>query len=148
LIFSRINQFVIVLDNLGGTFIVTFLPELNYIPMKSLVIIASLSLLMGCSTTKKTTQSDSAMENSAEIKEMTAQGYLMGTVKVYASEGNCPYVIEVADDTPYYLDPINLEESFKQEGTKIWFTFAGLRMMNRCIKANPVSILDIKKRAE
>jgi len=46
-------------------------------------------------------------------------------------------------------DPINLDESFsafKQDGMKVWFTFAGLRMMNRCEKANPINLIDIQTR--
>lgn len=116
--------------------------------MKSMIIIASLTILMGCGASKNKQQADSAVDNSKEIKEMTEQGFLMGTIKTYAAEGNCPYVIEVAAETPYFFDPINLEESFKQNDTKVWFRFAGLRMMNRCEKANPVSILEMQKRAE
>lgn len=116
--------------------------------MKLLIMLASLSILMGCSTSKNATQSESTMDNSAEIKEMTAQGFLQGTIKAYETESNCPFIIEVSGEIPYYYDPINLEESFKQNDTKIWFTFAGLRMMNRCEKANPISILEIRKRAE
>lgn len=116
--------------------------------MKSFFIIASLSILMGCNTTKNTQQVDPPMDNSAEIKEMTAQGFLMGTIKTYKTEGSCPFVIEVAGETPIFYDPINLEEVYKVNDQKIWFKFAGLRMMNRCVKANPVSILEIQKRAE
>ena len=44
------------------------------------------------------------------------------------------------------LDPINLEESMKKDGLKVWVTYQGLRMMNRCEKANPVSIVEIEMR--
>lgn len=133
---------------MNGTNIVLSLPELNNFSMKSLFILTSICLFMGCNSSKLAQNETNTMDNAQEIKEMTDQGYLMGTIQGYSTEGNCPFIIEVAAETPYYLDPINLEESFKKEGTQIWFTFAGLRMMNRCVKANPISILDIKKRAE
>jgi hypothetical protein len=113
--------------------------------MKSLIIMASLSILMGCNSTKTTVNETTDME---QAKEMIAQGFLMGTIKTYATEGNCPFVIEVVGETPIFYDPINLEEVYKVNDQKIWFKFAGLRRMNRCIKANPISILEIQKRAE
>lgn len=88
------------------------------------------------------------MQNMEEEKKMLAEGYLKGTIIVYSSEGNCPYVIEVAAANPYYFDPVNLDEAFKMDGEKIWFKYNGLGMMNRCEKAVPVSLSDIKKRAE
>ncbi len=116
--------------------------------MKSIILIASLALIIGCTSTKNTQPTETTMDESSEAKEMIAKGFLMGTIKAYETEGNCPFVIEVAGETPYYLDPIDLDESFKQNDMKVWFTFFGLRMMNRCEKANPVKINEIKKRAE
>ena len=49
---------------------------------------------------------------------------------------------------PYHLDPINITEEFKKDGEKIWIKFGGLKMMNRCEKANPISIIEIQKRVE
>lgn len=112
-----------------------------------MILFSTLFILVACSSTK-TASNQPNTQTMEEQKEMLAEGYLMGTIMAHSSEGNCPYIIEVVADPPYYFDPINLDENFKKEGEKIWFTFAGLRMMNRCEKANPVSILDIKKRAE
>jgi len=102
-----------------------------------------LALIAGCSSAKK-------MENqpSEAEKKMLAAGFLMGTVIAEPNGGGCPYTIEVAAETPYYLDPLNLMEYYQKDGKKIWFKFQGLRMMNRCEKANPVSIQEIQERAE
>jgi hypothetical protein len=64
------------------------------------------------------------------------------------AEGDCPFAIMVEAEEPYYLDPINLDESYKVAGEKIWFKFRGLRMMNRCDKASPIEISEIQKREE
>lgn len=62
-------------------------------------------------------------------------------------EGDCPYVISVLtdDNTKSLLDPINLEEAYMKDGEKVWFKYGVLRMMNRCDKASPINILEIKK---
>ena len=51
-------------------------------------------------------------------------------------------------DGNYYLDPMNLTDEYKKHGEKVWVKYSGLRRMNRCIKANPVSINEIEKRIE
>ena len=117
--------------------------------LKTMIVLFAL-VLVSCNSAQKTTSD--AMDNSKNsemTKKMLANGFKMGTIVASKVEGDCPYVIQLDDDgTPYYLDPVNLEESFKKDGEKIWFTFSGLRMMNRCEKANPVSIIKMEKREE
>lgn len=125
----------------------TFITSTNPVFMKSIVFLSALLMAVSCSTSKST-GNQSSMQNMEEEKKMLAEGYLKGTIKVYSSEGNCPYVIKVAAANPYYFDPVNLDEAFKMDGEKIWFKYNGLGMMNRCEKAVPVSLSAIKKRAE
>lgn len=84
---------------------------------------------------------------AAETQQMQEAGFLMGTIKAEIDTA-CPFVIEVGTENPYYLDPVDLEESYKSDGMKIWFKYRGLRRMNRCPKANPISVTEIQKRAE
>jgi len=120
--------------------------------LKTTIVLAAFVVFSCCSAKK--TASDNGTTDTTKNSEMTtkmmANGYKMGTIVASKTEGDCPYVIEMKDDAgkPYYLDPINLEESYKKDGAKIWFTFAGLRMMNRCEKANPVNIIQMEKREE
>ncbi|MBL4662789.1 MAG: hypothetical protein JKY22_04370 [Flavobacteriaceae bacterium] len=113
----------------------------------SFVLIAL--MLFSCNS-KKTTADAMAESKKVEMHtKMTSNGYKMGTIIASKEEGDCPFVIQMeGEDQPYFLDPINLDESFKKNGEKIWFTFGPLRMMNRCEKANPVSIIEIEKREE
>ena len=88
-------------------------------------------------------------KNSEMSAKMIEDGFKMGTIVASKAEGDCPFTIQMeGEDKPYFLDPINLDESFKKNGQKVWFTFNGLRMMNRCEKANPVSIVEMKKRED
>lgn len=95
-------------------------------------------------TTKTETNTDSAI---MDAKKMMSAGYLLGTIVYSDKEGDCPYTIQMPGDKMefYYLDPINLEETYKKDGQKVWIKFAGLRRMNRCDKATPAEIIDIKK---
>ena len=84
-----------------------------------------------------------------EIQKMTEAGYLAGTIVMSKEEGDCPVMIRVdGDDSTYYLDPINLDKAMEVENSKVWFKFRPLRMANRCTRANPISLEDIKKREE
>ena len=77
---------------------------------------------------------------------MMESGFSMATVVASKTEGDCPFTIKMEDGTLF--DPINLEDGFKKHDTKIWVKYSGLRMMNRCVKANPVRIDEIQKRVE
>ena len=114
----------------------------------SLVLVAF--VLISCCTSKKTTADAMAdTEKTSLNTKMMENGFKMGTIVVSTAEGDCPYTIQLDDDNySYYLDPINLDEGFKKHGEKIWVKFAGLKMMNRCEKANPISIIEIQKREE
>ena len=85
-----------------------------------------------------------------QVEKMMAAGFQAGTIVASDAEGDCPFTIRLEDKTGTLLyDPINLDKSFssfKQDGMKVWFTFAGLRMMNRCEKANPINLIDIQSR--
>lgn len=117
--------------------------------MKSTLLLFAIVLFAGCSTTKNTKDVvDKTESNAMESKKMIDAGFLKGTIVVSQIKGDCPYTIQMDNDKANLLDPINLEESYMQDGVKIWFKYNGLRMMNRCEKANPVSIVEIQKRAE
>ncbi|WP_347373376.1 hypothetical protein [Aequorivita sp. Q41] len=113
-------------------------------------------VILSCGTTENqtittavsTTPSETTTNTGSVNPEKMAQaGYLLGTVVYSDKEGDCEYTIQMPGDKMeyYYLDPINLEENYKKDGQKVWLKFAGLRRMNRCDKATPAEILDIKK---
>ncbi len=106
--------------------------------------------ILSCNSSAKTTE-ENVTENTSEMKmeamKMKEAGFMSGTIVYSETEGDCPYTIDVdSDDYKYMFDPINLDESYKKDGMKIWFKFGGLRMANRCVKANPVNILEIQER--
>lgn len=120
---------------------------MNY--LKTIFALSTLVLLSSCNQ-KATTDALAETKKTEMHTKMTSNGFKMGTIVASKEEGDCPFVIQLEeeDKQPYFFDPINLDESFKVNGQKIWFTFGPLRMMNRCEKANPVSIIEIQKREE
>jgi len=119
--------------------------------MKFLKPIFALSFLVLFASCNKKTSTDAMSEakKSELYTKMTSNGFKMGTIVTSEEEGDCAIAIQLEDkDYQYFLDPINLEEGFKTNGEKVWVKFNGLRMANRCIKANPVSIVEIQKREE
>lgn len=89
------------------------------------------------------TESNETMANS---KKMMADGFTLGTVVASTVEGDCPYVISSEiDGNKVLYDPINLDDTYKKDGMKVWYKYNGLRMMNRCEKANPVSLSEIQE---
>jgi len=103
--------------------------------------------LFSCNSTNKSVSDNSEKETQIDAKKMTEEGFIKGTIVTSKVEGDCPITIQVdGKDGSYFLDPINLDDNYKKEGEKIWFKFGGLRMMNRCEKANPISIIEIQKR--
>ncbi|RFN59000.1 hypothetical protein [Marixanthomonas ophiurae] len=104
---------------------------------------------IACNSTKETPSDNNEMisiEKQNEQKMMDA-GFKKGMIVFSEKEGDCPYTIKLEEGDTYY-DPINLEESYKKDGEKVWFQFNPLRRMNRCVKANPVFVSEIQKRAE
>ena len=84
-------------------------------------------------------------EMKTESKQMVADGYTMGVIVASTAKDDCPYVIksELKTGTVMY-DPINLDKAYMKDGMKVWYKYNPLRMMNRCEKANPVSLEDMK----
>lgn len=115
---------------------------------KTLIILLSVAIFASCNTTKSNVNGDGSEASSIEENNrMTEAGFKKGTIIYSSAEGDCPYVIDVDDPNyDYMLDPINLDENYKADGVKIWFKFAGLRMPNRCEKANPINITEIQSR--
>ena len=79
-----------------------------------------------------------------------ADGYLPGRIIFSDLAEDCEYTIQLKDGERdfYYVDPINLEENFRNNAQTVWVKFNGLRRMNRCEKATPVEITEILKRDE
>lgn len=110
-------------------------------------------LLIACSSTNKATSEEKNVTNTKEIEmknsEMLAAGFTMAEVVESKVEGDCPFTLKMKNkDNVYYLDPINITDEFKKDGEKVWVKYSGLRRMNRCTKASPVTVLEMEKRIE
>ena len=115
-----------------------------------ITLAAALFAVTSCDSTKKNAQSEATTQTTKAMEtKMMEEGFKKGTIVASKEEGDCPYTIQLEEngETLHY-DPINLDAQYKQDGEKIWFTFRGLRMMNRCQKATPIEIEQMQKRAE
>jgi|SRR5690554_1043381 len=119
--------------------------------LKSILLFFS-TLLLSCGSTENQSHPDStgaipSTEETLDVQDLKHAGYLFGTIVHSELENDCPYTIQISGNIGgvNYLDPVNLEETYKKDGQKVWVKFNGLRRMNRCEKAVPVEITDIKK---
>jgi hypothetical protein len=101
-----------------------------------------------CNTTKANTtnpKGDIKGQTQSTTTAPTSQEY-KGIIIHSTAEDDCEYVIALEDDRSVMFDPVNLLGNFKKNGTRVWFTFRSLKMPNRCKKANPISITEIRER--
>lgn len=106
--------------------------------------------LASCNSSKaKTSTSKSSVKNQtqtqAQASTPTDKEY-KGIIIHSTAEGDCEYVIALEDERNVMFDPVNLLGNFKKNGTRVWFTFRSLKMPNRCDKANPISLTEIRER--
>ena len=97
---------------------------------------AAFLCVTSCKNTKEVTKD--TIEEKVTEDAFDPTGYTSGTIVYSKEKDDCKYTIKLKDGLFY--DPINLEDSYKKDGMAVYFKFRGLRMMNRCNKATPVSI--------
>jgi len=124
--------------------------------MLTKIFTASLIILFtSCSSSKNTKQEaeNNTMNNEqSENKIMDAQiineGFHLGEIQ-HLKNSKCEYII-IDLATKAKFDPINISEktyeAFRKDTQKIYYKYRPLRMMNRCPDANPISLIEIKKR--
>lgn len=119
--------------------------------IKTFVVLCILVLATACSSSKtknmsnETTTTNTTMA-TAEDDKMKSEGYTKGTIVFSDEPDDCAYTIQLEGEDNLMYDPMNLDVMYQKHDAKIWFTFSPLRRMNRCVKANPIYITDIKKR--
>jgi len=74
-------------------------------------------------------------------KEVNICNKTVATVRDYRSLDGCKYLLELEDGR--FLNPINLDLSFQNEGVKICVDFVSLRMPSVCMKGKVVELKSI-----
>lgn len=116
-----------------------------------LILSFLISLIISTSASCNSQKTMSHKLHKNELKSSTDSStnkskYTYGTIIINKENSECSVLIELEDGV--FFDPINLDEkfeSFKIDKLKIKFTYQPLRMMNRCDKANPISIVELLK---
>ena len=111
--------------------------------LKTFFAIIVLKVCFGCSSVKNKETSNT--ETVVKIDTKENEGYTKGTIVFSDKANDCAYTLKTDGEDNILYDPINLDKKYEKHDEKVWFTFSPLRMMNRCEKANPIYITDIKK---
>ena len=115
---------------------------------KSIIGMAILAIIFGtagsCKSSEKVTEDAKQVgkDKTTEVATTLDARDVEGVIVYSKEEGDCEYTIKTTAGVMY--DPINLEDRYKKNGVAVIFKFAGLRMPNRCLKANPIRIEDIR----
>ena len=104
-------------------------------------ILSSLFLMLACNGTKDTSTTNEMAKMDVQ-QEMMEQGFTKGTIVYSDIEGDCEYTIKLEDGRMF--ESTDLKEEFKKADMEVWFKFQPLRRMNKCKKANPVGISEMK----
>jgi len=85
-------------------------------------------------------------KSSVKKAELISKGFTPGVIQKSTQKEDCIFTIQVSEQNkqPYFLDPINLDETYKKNGLAVFFKYRALRMMNRCQRANPVEIQEMQ----
>ncbi|MEZ4797160.1 MAG: hypothetical protein R2785_08315 [Flavobacteriaceae bacterium] len=113
-----------------------------------------LIIFASCKSSQETSNhaETDVINTEAEIKtmdnDMINEGFHLGEIK-HLKESECTYII-IDGATNAKFDPINISEetykSLRNDGEKVYFKYRPLRRMNRCPEANPIELIEIKKR--
>lgn len=115
---------------------------------RSIIGIAIVAIVFGtagsCKSSEKIADDaeQTAKDKTTEATTTLDERYVEGVIVYSKAEGDCEYSIKTSAGVMY--DPINLEDLYKKDGAAVVFKFAGLRMPNRCVKANPIRLEDIR----
>jgi len=110
--------------------------------MKTRLYITGMTLVtfmaISCCSQKATTTEDT----KTALMDFDTTGYTSGTIVQSKAEGDCEWTIKLVDGR--HLDPLTIEKSYMKDGTSVWFKYTPQRRMNRCDKASPVGITEMK----
>lgn len=111
--------------------------------MKTKLFITGITLVTGlvlASCGQKATTEEKAKEETTMSFDTT--GYTSGTIIQSKAEGDCEWTIKLKDGR--FLDPMTIDKDFMKDGATVWVKFLPQRRMQRCDKANPVDLTEIK----
>lgn len=80
--------------------------------------------------------------NKATIMDFDTTGYTSGTIVQSKVEGDCEWTIKLEDGR--HFDPMTIDKGFMENGAPVWFKYTPQRRANRCKKATPIAITEIK----
>jgi len=117
--------------------------------MKTLTLIFTVCILASCATSKKVTNTSTDVSTTSE--SIANDDATSGIVRTQYK--GCPALIEITEDGQMVkLYPVNLEESFKVDGLKIFFTYIPSKaqqpesctLINKVVAVENVSKVKVK----
>jgi len=111
--------------------------------MKTKLFITGIALVTGLVLTscgQKAITEETAKKETTMSFDTT--GYTSGTIVQSKAEGDCEWTIKLKDGR--FLDPMTMDKDFMKDGANVWIKFLPQRRMQRCDKASPVDLTEIK----
>ena len=112
-------------------------------PLNYVVLFCFFICLLSCHTNKKVTDKENSLSSTTE--SLIKKGFKKAIIIKNKSKSSCALLVSLLDSKEL-LDPVGIDQNNFKNEEKIWFKFSSLRMKNRCEKARPVSVIEIKKR--
>ena len=101
--------------------------------------------LLSCNSSKKVTDNNNDTTDISQY--FIDNGYQKAIITNSKNNSGCALIIKL-ENSKELLDPLEINPDNYPNELKIWFKFSASRMMNRCERARPVKVIDIKKRDE
>jgi hypothetical protein len=100
--------------------------------MKNIALHGTLMILMACGVSKP-----------KETPDVVPPGFTSATVRDYRGLDGCEFLL-IADDSTRF-EPVNLDETFKENGLRVYFKYKPVDGMSICMTGKRISITELRK---
>jgi len=113
--------------------------------MKNLLIIVLALGMFACGSTKESTTTDLAKNQTKPVETESMEGVVHGVVRDMRKTDGCDFVIAVAiDGNKTLLEPLALDEQFKVHGKSVQLVYTPSKRASKCLGTMPIVIHKIR----
>ena len=112
--------------------------------MKNLLFIVLTIGMIACGSTKEST-TEQAKAQTKPVETEPMESFVRGTIKDMHKTDGCDFVISVTiDEKETLLEPLKLDEKFKEDGKIVQLIYTFSRRQSKCMGTTPIMIEKIK----
>ncbi len=112
--------------------------------MKNLLFIALTIGMIACGSTKERA-ADQTKTQTKPAETETIERLVSGTIKDMRKTDGCDFIIAVTiDQKEVLLEPLELDEKFKEDGKNVQLIYTSSRRQSKCMGTMPIMIEKIK----